>query len=106
MIFNFPSFGVGFLLGFGAGYASREISQQGIGIVRPISKSLVKVALRIGESARESLASLGETFEDILAEAQSETAPIRVKGGHTKAPVKRKPVGKSEGAHGAASTVH
>ena len=72
MLFNGPSFGLGFATGFGTGFFSREITK-GLQIsAKPIAKAVFKTSIQILEKLRETLALAGETFEDLVAEARSE----------------------------------
>lgn len=48
---------------------------------RPVAKSAIKQGLIAYEIGRERLAELGETMEDVLAEAQVELATERMRSG-------------------------
>ena len=71
MIFSGSSFGGGFLVGFGVGFVTREIVGLGVGFAKPITKSVIKVGVTSIEKSKETLAHIGESFEDILAEVNS-----------------------------------
>ncbi|MBG1241849.1 DUF5132 domain-containing protein [Nostoc sp. UIC 10607] len=49
------------------------------GVGRPIAKAAVKSGIRFYERNKEALAELGETWEDIIAEAKAEVGEARMK---------------------------
>lgn len=67
-MFNFPSFGIGFLGGFIAGFVSRELTTA----ARPIAKGAIRSSLSMIDRSREALAQMGESFDDLVAEARAE----------------------------------
>ncbi|MDZ8189978.1 MAG: DUF5132 domain-containing protein [Nostoc sp. ChiSLP02] len=49
------------------------------GVGRPIAKKLVKSGIAFYEKNKEALAELGETWDDIIAEARAEVGEERMK---------------------------
>lgn len=66
------SFGMGFAMGYGAGFFTREALPLTIEILRPVSRVTLKAAVRTFEMSREAVSKLGETAEDIIAEVKHE----------------------------------
>ena len=66
----------GFLLGFGAGFVTRDLLNKGPSIFRPAVKSFIKIGFKLSEKGRESLANLMETTEDLFAEVRGEASRI------------------------------
>ena len=69
-MFGGPSFFGGFLVGFGTGFVSREITRIGLAVAKPLTKSFVKAAVSSLEKGKESIAYFGESFEDLVAEVK------------------------------------
>ena len=69
-MFGGPSFFGGFLVGFGTGFVSREITKIGLAVAKPLTKSVVKAAVTSLEKGKESIAYFGESFEDLVAEVK------------------------------------
>jgi|SRR5687768_14295517 hypothetical protein len=64
----------GLLLGLGAGFAAATLIP-GVGqAVRPKAKAAIKAGLLAFDRGRVAMAELGETAEDLLAEAKAELA--------------------------------
>jgi uncharacterized membrane protein len=102
MIGNLPSFGFGFVAGFGAGFFTREIVKAGRKSFEPVFKAAVKNTMVAIERGRESVAHLGETFEDLVAEARTELgmqSPLAATGPGSekdkKSPSRKAPVRKA-----------
>lgn len=74
-------FSTGFLVGFGAGFVSRDLLQPENSMTRPLIKTFLKTGVTVLEKGRESLAHMFETIEDLLAEVRSEkkTKDVKVK---------------------------
>ena len=68
MIFSGPGFTGGFVAGFAAGFCTREISRFVIKVSKPVAKSASKFGEEIFEKGRETVAHMGETLEDLVAE--------------------------------------
>ena len=62
----------GMLLGIGAMWASRKLRPLFGPLISPLLKQSMKATMMSMERARERAAELGETMEDIWAEAQQE----------------------------------
>ncbi len=77
---NGASFGLGFLAGFGTGYFSREIAGAGGVMFKPAIKAVIKTAVIGVTRLKESLANIGETFEDLVAEAKAEMSANHMAG--------------------------
>lgn len=71
-MFRFTGFSSGFLLGFGAGFVSRDLLASDASYVRPFVKGAMKTGMNAWEKGLETLSSLAETLEDIMAEIRSE----------------------------------
>ena len=65
-------FATGFFVGFGSGFVSREVVNYGGKYLRPVARSIVKTGVLTFEKSREAAARIGETFDDVVAEAQAE----------------------------------
>lgn len=66
------SFAVGFAAGFGTGVLVRDYVPNLKSIGSPVLKFFLKSGIVAAERSRESLARLGETLQDLMAEAQME----------------------------------
>ena len=66
------SFVAGFVTGLGAGVTFREIVPTLGSVARPLVKSTIKSGYFAFEKSRETMAHMGESIQDILAEAKSE----------------------------------
>lgn len=66
-------FSTGFLVGFGAGFVSRDLIANGSSYFKPSIKGVMRVGMKLVEKGRESIASFTETLEDLMAEVRSET---------------------------------
>lgn len=71
-MFNLSRFSTGFVLGFGAGFVSRDLLSNGNSVVKPVIKGVMKAGVTLMEKTRESVAGVAETLEDLLAEIRSE----------------------------------
>ncbi len=71
-MFNFSKFSTGFVLGFGAGFVSRDLLANGSSVMRPVMKGFMKAGVAVMEKTRESVVEFTETLEDMLAEVRSE----------------------------------
>jgi len=71
-MFNLSRFSTGFVLGFGAGFISRDLLSNGSSVVKPVIKGIMKAGVAILEKTRESVAGVAETLEDLLAEVRTE----------------------------------
>lgn len=71
-MFNVASFTVGFAAGFGTGFISREIASTGTTVLRPMVKGTMKTAAAIYQKGRSALATIGESFDDLVAEVRTE----------------------------------
>lgn len=85
-MFNLSKFSTGFVLGFGAGFVSRDLLANGSSVMRPVMKGFMKAGVTVMEKTRESVVEFTETLEDMLAEVRSEHFS---KQGPKRAPVKR-----------------
>ncbi len=85
-MFNVSSFLLGFGCGSVTGFFAREIAQAGQGVIAPLVKSLIKSGITTAEKARESVAYIGESFEDLLAEARAEMKAPKKKIAKVKTP--------------------
>jgi hypothetical protein len=85
-MFNLSKFSTGFVLGFGAGFVSRDLLANGSSVMRPVMKGFMKAGVTVMEKTRESVVEFTETLEDMLAEVRSEHF---AKQGPKRAPVKR-----------------
>src|SRR4051812_17424941 len=92
------SFGIGFTLGFGTGFISRELFPIVREIVSPLAKLGVKGMVRGVEGSREIVGHFAELVEDTIAEVRSQLqgerskkSRIKVKRGTRQPPVKRVP---------------
>ncbi len=78
-MFKSSRFSSGFLLGFGAGFVSRDLMSTNNSMMRPVVKGFIRAGTTLIEKSRESVAHMFETLEDLLAEVRSEkekpTAP-------------------------------
>lgn len=76
-MFNSSRFGSGFILGFGAGFVSRDLMSANNSMMRPLVKGIIRAGYTLVEKGRESVAHMFETFEDLVAEVRTEktTAP-------------------------------
>ena len=99
MLFNFQSFGLGFISGFATGVIARELGTVSGSALKPIAKALIKTGVIAMQKARESLAHMGEAMEDIIAEVTAETtATINTSAG---VPKSKKVMGAQKGVAGA-----
>lgn len=64
----------GIIAGIGAVLLAPVVVPVVAGIGKPIAKSLIKGGLVLFEKSRGAVAELGETWEDIVAEARAEMA--------------------------------
>jgi hypothetical protein len=71
-MFNLSRFSTGFVLGFGAGFVSRDLLANGSSVMRPVIKGVLKAGVTVMEKTRESVVEFTETLEDMLAEVRSE----------------------------------
>lgn len=71
-MFNLSKFSTGFVLGFGAGFISRDLLSNGSSVMKPIMKGFMKAGVTMMEKTRESVVGFTETLEDMLAEVRSE----------------------------------
>ncbi|WP_176736518.1 DUF5132 domain-containing protein [Oligoflexus tunisiensis] len=71
-MFNLSRFSTGFVLGFGAGFVSRDLLANGSSVMRPVIKGFLKAGVTVMEKTRESVVEFTETLEDMLAEVRSE----------------------------------
>jgi hypothetical protein len=55
------------------------------GVTRPLARTALKSGIIIYEKARETVAELGEAFDDLVAEAKAELAQQQVVPGGTEA---------------------
>ena len=62
-----------FLLGFGAGFFSREAYEFGKKNLSPVMKNASEASKEWFEKGKESLAHLQENFEDLVAEFKAHT---------------------------------
>lgn len=69
---NLPSFGIGFVVGFGTGFVSREIAGAAKRGLKPVAKEMVRSGIQVVDKSREAFAHVGEAFEDLVAEIRSE----------------------------------
>ncbi len=76
-MFSIPSFSAGFAVGFGTGFISRELVTTGTTIFRPVVKGTMKTAVALFQKGRGAVATLGESFEDLVAEVRSELNQTR-----------------------------
>ncbi|WP_017316496.1 DUF5132 domain-containing protein [Mastigocladopsis repens] len=67
----------GIIAGIGAVLLAPVVIPVVAGIGKPIAKSLIKGGLVLYEKSRGAVAELGETFEDMVAEARAELAEGR-----------------------------
>lgn len=72
MFFNIPSFGLGFIAGFGAGFVSREIASAAKEGLKPLTKEVMRTGMQVVEKGKEAAAHVGEAIEDLLAEVRQE----------------------------------
>ena len=73
MIFNLQNFGFGFISGFVTGVVARELGSVSGSALRPMVKAMMKTGVIAVQKARESMAHIGETIDDIMAEVSAET---------------------------------
>lgn len=73
-MFNIPSFGFGFVIGFGAGFVSREITSATKATIKPVAKEVIRSGMQALDKSREAFAHIGEAIEDLVAEVRSEKA--------------------------------
>ena len=78
------SFGTGFGLGFGTGFLARDLIPIAQEIIKPIVRVAVKSTFRLFERSRETLAYMGESLEDLMAEVHVEMRAARRKKAGTK----------------------
>lgn len=71
-MFNLSRFSTGFVLGFGAGFISRDLLANGSSVMKPVIKGFMKAGVTVLEKTRESVVEFTETLEDMLAEVRSE----------------------------------
>ena len=64
----------GIIAGIGAVLLAPVLIPVVAGIGKPIAKSLIKGGITIYEKSKGAFAELGETFEDMVAEARAELA--------------------------------
>lgn len=85
------SFGLGFLVGFGAGLVARE----GVPILKelasPIARTSMKLSIRMVEKSKESVMRLGEIIEDLIAEVQADLRSEKPQASKAAPKVKRPP---------------
>lgn len=93
MLFNIPSFGVGFLAGFVSGFSTREL----VAAARPFARGVVKMSIQAMDKSREVAAHIGEGFDDLVAEVRSEMEPEAEVSAKAKAPQKEIASEKSHG---------
>jgi len=62
----------GFLVGFGAGFVTRDVLGNGPSIFRPLVKTTIKAALALSHKTQEVMVGLLENAEDLVAEIRSE----------------------------------
>jgi hypothetical protein len=74
-MFKNSRFSTGFVIGFGAGFVSRDLMASSGSVFRPLVKGFLKTGVALAEKGRESLAHVLETVEDLLAEVRSESKP-------------------------------
>lgn len=67
----------GIIAGIGAVLLAPVVIPVVAGIGKPIAKSLIKGGLAIYEKSKGAVAELGETWEDMVAEARAEMAESR-----------------------------
>ena len=71
-MFNLSRFSTGFVVGFGAGFVTRDLLSSESSMVKPVIKSFMKAGVTLLEKTRESVAGVSETLEDWFAEIRSE----------------------------------
>lgn len=71
-MFNSSRFSSGFLLGFGAGFVSRDLMSANNSMMRPLVKGVIRAGYTLVEKGRESVAHMFETVEDLIAEVRTE----------------------------------
>ncbi|HET6515048.1 MAG TPA: DUF5132 domain-containing protein [Thermodesulfovibrionales bacterium] len=64
----------GLAIGIGAAILAPAVIPALAGVAKPLIKAAVKSGIIIYEKGKESVAELGEIFEDVVAEAKSELA--------------------------------
>lgn len=64
----------GIIAGIGAVILAPVVVPVVAGVGKPIAKSLIKGGIVLYEKSKGALAEVGETFEDIVAEARAELA--------------------------------
>ena len=103
MIFSGSGFAGGFIAGFATGFCTREISRFVIKVSKPVSKKATEFGTEVFERGRETVAHMGETLEDFIAEIKSDimpkaaTATEAAASGAKKNRVKKKKVETMEG---------
>ncbi len=71
-MFKLSKFSTGFMVGFGAGFISRDLLSNGSSVLKPVIKGFMKAGVTLVEKGRESIAGFTETLEDLMAEVRSE----------------------------------
>ncbi|MCX6127806.1 MAG: DUF5132 domain-containing protein [Proteobacteria bacterium] len=71
-MFQFSKYSTGFLLGFGAGFVSRDLISNGPSMLRPLVKGVMKMGVTVLEKTRDTIAQMVESAEDLMAEVRSE----------------------------------
>ncbi len=66
------SFGMGFTVGFGTGFLSRELLPTLKTVAKPLLMVSLKSSIRLYEQSREAMAHFGEMLEDSVAEVKYE----------------------------------
>jgi len=67
----------GLVLGVGALLLAPVLAPVMTGVLRPLAKSAIKNGIIAYERGRGLVAEIGETFEDVIAEARAEIAEER-----------------------------
>jgi hypothetical protein len=84
---------IGFALGVGATVLARQFLPALKEVGRPLAKATLKSGITAYEKARETIAQLGETVEDLMAEAVSELGEEEAKKAADLASISVKPNG-------------
>lgn len=64
----------GLAIGIGAAILTPILLPIVTGVAKPLAKSVIKGGIILYEKSRETIAELGETVEDLIAEAKAELA--------------------------------
>lgn len=78
-MFNLPSFGIGFVVGFGTGFVSREIANASRDTLKPLAKEVVKTSMNAVDKGKEAVAHFSELVEDLIAEIRSDDKAAKQK---------------------------